>query len=122
MAQPFFKYDYITCSSSALSVFMKPMERLLFWLLEGTKGGPTRIALLSLLKRKPMNARQLSLAAGLDYKTVEHHIDLLVKNSVLESTGNGYGQLYFISDIAMAQKNFAEKLRGGKNGPKEKRK
>jgi DNA-binding transcriptional ArsR family regulator len=100
---------------------MEPMKRLLFWLLEGTKGGPTRINLLSILAKKPMNMRQLSLAAGLDYKTVEHHVDLLAKNSVLECTGNGYGQVYFISDIALADKGFAAMVRGGNNGRKSKK-
>ena len=99
---------------------MEPMKRLLFWLLDGTKGGPTRVRLLSLLSKRPMNMRQLSIAAGLDYKTAEHHVQLLMKNSVLECTGNGYGQVYFISDIATAQKEFAGMIRGGKNGRKEK--
>ena len=66
---------------------MEPTKRLLFWLLEGTKGGPTRIQLLSLLAKKPMNMRQLALAAKLDYKTVEHHVRLLEKNLVIEPTG-----------------------------------
>ena len=99
---------------------MDPMKRLLYWLLEGTKGGPTRVALLSLLSKKPMNMRQLALAAGLDYKTVEHHVDLLVKNSVLECSGNGYGQVYFISDIALAQSELGKLIKGGKNGKKQK--
>jgi hypothetical protein len=42
---------------------MDPMKRLLYWLLEGTRGGPTRIQLLSLLSKRPMNLRQLALAA-----------------------------------------------------------
>jgi hypothetical protein len=99
---------------------MDAMKRLLFWLLEGTKGGPTRIQLLSILAKKPMNLRQLSIAAGIDYKTAEHHVDLLVKNAVLECSGNGYGQVYFITDIALAQKEFSDMLRGEKNGRKKK--
>ncbi len=100
---------------------MDPMKRLLFWLLEGTKGGPTRIRLLSLLERKPMNLRQLSLAAGLDYKTVAHHVQLLQDNSVLECQGSGYGKVYFISEAALAQEEFSELMRGGRNGGKKKK-
>jgi len=87
---------------------MDPMKRLLFWLLEGTKGGPTRIRLLMLLSKKPMNLRQLSIAAHLDYKTTEHHVQLMLKNSLLECSGNAYGKIYFISDIALAQKEFRD--------------
>ncbi len=99
---------------------MDAMKRLLFWLLEGTKGGPTRLRLLSILAAKPMNMRQLSLAAGLDYKTVEHHIDLLARNSALEKSGDGYGQVFFVSDIVMAQKEVAQMIKGGNNGRKKK--
>jgi DNA-binding transcriptional ArsR family regulator len=95
---------------------MDPMKRLLFWLLEGTKGGPTRIQLLSLLAKKPMNLRQLSLAAGFDYKTVEHHVSLLMKNSVLECAGTGYGKLYFVSDAVLSYDDFKVIIRGDGNG------
>lgn len=76
--------------------------------------------ILSLLAKKPMNLRQLSLAANLDYKTAEHHVDMLVKNSVLECAGGGYGQLYFVSDSVLAQKELAQLFnpKGGKNGRK----
>jgi DNA-binding transcriptional ArsR family regulator len=91
---------------------MEPTKRLLFWLLEGTKGGPTRIQLLSLLAKKPMNMRQLALAADLDYKTVEHHVRLLEKNLIIEPMGSGYGKMYFVSDLLLGEKEFAGKIRG----------
>lgn len=91
---------------------MEPTKRLLFWLLEGTKGGPTRIQLLSLLAKKPMNMRQLALAADLDYKTVEHHVRLLEKNLIIEPMGSGYGKMYIVSDLLLGEKEFAGKIRG----------
>ena len=100
---------------------MDAMKNLLFWLLEGTKGGPTRIRIISILAKKPMNMRRLSLSAGLDYNTVAHHVNILKKNSVLECVGKGYGKVYVISDIALAQKEFADIIRGEKNGKKEKK-
>jgi DNA-binding transcriptional ArsR family regulator len=96
---------------------MDSMKRLLYWLLQGTKGGPTRIGLLAILEKKPMNLRQLSLASGLDYKTVEHHVRLLIENSVLEVSGNGYGRIYFISDQVMGA-DFREIMKGGNNAKK----
>ncbi|MBU0586417.1 winged helix-turn-helix domain-containing protein [Candidatus Micrarchaeota archaeon] len=98
---------------------MESMKRLLFWLLEGSKGGPTRIALLRLLFKKPMNMRRLSLAAKLDYKTTEHHVELMRKNSILECAGNGYGKVYFISEIVSDEKEFRILMKGGKNGKKD---
>ena len=75
--------------------------------------------LLSLLSKRPMNMRQLALAADFDYKTVEHHVQLLLKNSVLEKSGNGYGQVYFISDIALAQDELGKLMKGDRNGKKQ---
>jgi DNA-binding transcriptional ArsR family regulator len=100
---------------------METIERLLFWLLEGTRGGPTRVQILSILQKKPMNLHQLSKAAGLDYKTVSHHMDLLERNSVVECSGNGYGQVYFVSEIVLAQKGLLGKLRGDAHGKKGKK-
>ena len=102
--------------------FMDALKRLTFWLLEGTKGGPTRIRLLSLLETKPMNMHQLSKSASLDYKSVEHHIGLLEKNGLVEYTGDGYGKVYFISDSMLSQKDMLERIRGEENGKGRKNK
>ena len=96
--------------------FMDAFKRLTFWLLEGTKGGPTRIRLLSFLEKKPMNLNQLSKSAGLDYKSVEHHIGLLEKNGLIEPIGEGYGKAYAISDSMLAEKEMVQKIRGATNG------
>jgi len=98
---------------------MEPTKRLLFWLLEGTKGGPTRILLLSLLAKKPMNMRQLALAAKLDYKTVEHHVRLMEKNLVIEHMGSGYGKMYFVSDMVLGEKDVMDRIRGDGYGRKD---
>jgi len=33
---------------------------------------------------------------GVDYRTVQHHIEVLKKNSLVESSGAQYGLTYFI--------------------------
>lgn len=45
-----------------------------------------------------MNANQLASELDLDYKTVSHHLDLLVENDLIESVGDGYGDVYFLTD------------------------
>jgi DNA-binding transcriptional ArsR family regulator len=94
---------------------MDAMKRLLYWLLQGTKGGPTRINLIRILEKKPLNLRQLSLASGLDYKTVEHHVRLLMENSMLEVSGDGYGKIYFVAESVSSLKEFRDILKGGKH-------
>ncbi len=49
------------------------------------------------LNERPYNANQLTELLKLDYKTVRHHLDVLVKNNVLETRGQRYGTMYFLS-------------------------
>lgn len=46
----------------------------------------------------PMNANQLSNELDLDYKTTQHHLELLVENNVLMTMGDNYGKTYFLTD------------------------
>lgn len=45
-----------------------------------------------------MNANQLSNALDLNYKTVQHHLEVLVENDVLRTQGEDYGRMYFLTD------------------------
>jgi len=44
-----------------------------------------------------MNANQLATRLGMDYKTVRHHLTVLLKNHLIVGVGDGYGMMYFIS-------------------------
>lgn len=70
--------------------------KLLWHLMTGTRGGNTRASILKYLSERPYNANQLAEALNLDYKTVRHHLDVLLKNGII-TKGNGYTALYFIS-------------------------
>jgi DNA-binding transcriptional ArsR family regulator len=72
-------------------------ERVLWWLIAGTKGGRTRATIITSLKEMPRNPNQLAHDLGLDYKTVRHHLDVLTKNGLVSTTGNGYGTTFFLS-------------------------
>jgi predicted transcriptional regulator len=73
------------------------LRRLLWYLLGATRGGETRARLMSELRVRPGNMNQLAKRLGLDYRTVQHHIDVLKKNSLVSSTGEHYGLTYSIS-------------------------
>ncbi|MFQ6136545.1 MAG: winged helix-turn-helix domain-containing protein [Candidatus Hydrothermarchaeales archaeon] len=74
------------------------MKRILYWLIAGTRGGATRARIIRALKEKPYNANQLSELLGLDYKTVKHHIKVLMDNNIIIATGERYATLYFLSE------------------------
>lgn len=74
------------------------MRKVLWWLIGGSRGGKNRFRIIRTLNRKPMNANQLASTLDLDYKTVRHHLDLLVENGVVEAVGDGYGDTYFLTE------------------------
>lgn len=96
------------------------IERLLWWLIAGTKGGRTRGTIIEALKEMPRNANQLAEELRVDYKTVRHHLGVLEKNGVVSSTGNGYGTTYFLSHELDENYELFERI-WGKIGKKEKR-
>jgi DNA-binding transcriptional ArsR family regulator len=74
------------------------MEKALWYLLAGTRGGENRARIIRLLDEQPRNANQLADELEVDYNTVRHHLDMLVDHNVVEPGGGEYGKLYFPTD------------------------
>ncbi len=80
---------------------LDPMESLFWHMIAGTKGGPNRLFILSLLCSRPYNANQITQKLKLDYKTVRHHLEILVSNGLIYvSKEPRYGELYHVNDFA----------------------
>ena len=73
------------------------MKRVLWWLIAGTRGGINRARIIMILNERPYNANQLTEQLELDYKTVRHHLDVLMKHGVIVAQGEGYGRMFFLS-------------------------
>ena len=73
------------------------MEKLLWWLIAGKRGGINRARIIKALADRPYNMHQLSEELNLSYKTVRHHVKILEKNNVIKPVGDTYGKLYFLS-------------------------
>jgi len=74
------------------------MEKALWYLLAGTRGGENRARIMRALDDRPRNANQLSEALDVDYNTVRHHLDMLLDHDVIEKGGDDYGAMYFLTD------------------------
>ena len=72
------------------------MEKALWYLLAGTRGGENRARIIAALDER--NANQLAECLDVDYNTVRHHLDMLLEHDVIESGGEEYGKLYFLTD------------------------
>ena len=74
------------------------MEKALWYLLAGTRGGENRVRIIRRLAERPRNANQLANDLEVDYNTIRHHLDLLIDHGVIEKGGEDYGALYFLTD------------------------
>lgn len=80
------------------------MDQLLWFLFAGTRGGPNRLRIVELIHDRPYNAHQIAEPTRLDYRTVCHHLDVLVRHHVLVSPNREtYGALYFLSGLTSAE-------------------
>jgi len=71
-------------------------QKLLCHLIQGTRGGKTRALILKQISDKSYNAHQLATALNLDYKTIRHHLNVLIKNGILGKSNDGSYELYFL--------------------------
>ena len=93
-------------------------KQLLWYLIAGTRGGANRARIIDTLHRRPHNAHQLGEALGLDYRTVRHHLDLLVRNGLLtRPAGDAYAAPYFLSSLLEANYAAYEEVRGQVSTP-----
>ena len=74
------------------------MEAALWYVLAGTRGGVNRVRILRALDERPRNANRLAETLDLDYKTVRHHLDVLMDNDILRKSGDDYGAVYLPTD------------------------
>ncbi len=89
------------------------LRQLLWYLIAGTRGGANRARIIETLHGRPHNAHQLGEALGLDYRTIRHHLDLLVRNGLLtRPAGDAYAAPYFLSSILEANYAAFEEVRG----------
>jgi predicted transcriptional regulator len=84
-------------------------RRLLWFVFAGSRGGLNRLRIITTLKEKPQNTNQLANELSLDYKAIQHHINVLEKNNLISKEGEKYGITFFISTfLEVNMKTFDE--------------
>jgi DNA-binding transcriptional ArsR family regulator len=86
------------------------MEAVLWYVLTGTRGGENRVRILQALDERPRNANQLAEDLSLDYKTVRHHLDVLMDNDILTNSGDDYGAIYMPTEQARDHWDVIERI------------
>lgn len=72
-------------------------KNLLFFLFASSRGGENRVKIMTALKNSPRNTNQLANDLGLNYRAIQHHLDVLEKNNMITKVGEKYGATYFPS-------------------------
>jgi DNA-binding transcriptional ArsR family regulator len=86
------------------------MEGVLWYLLASSRGGTTRVRILRALDERPRNANQLATELDLDYTTIRHHLDVLMKNKIVRRTGDGYAAAYLFTDDVRSNWDTVEEI------------
>ncbi len=86
------------------------MEGVLWYLLASSRGSANRVRILKTLDEQPRNVNQLATELDLDYKTVQHHLDVLMENNVLRRTDNDYAAVYLFTDQLKSNWDLVEEI------------
>jgi len=89
---------------------MDYFEQTMYWLLSGSKGAINRVRIIAELEKKPVNMNALSKKTNLNYKTIQHHVQLMLENNLLVERGSNYGKVFFLSPQLNEKKSLFKKL------------
>jgi PAS domain S-box-containing protein len=79
---------------------MASIKQILSQIILGQKGGEKRAKIIEILKERPYNINQMADDLNLNYRTIRHHVDILVESGLIApSTGNRYGDVYFLTPL-----------------------
>lgn len=86
------------------------IKYLMCTMFTSTRGGVNRIKIISKLIEISLNSHRLSIELGMAYKVVQHHLRVLEKNNLIESSDNRYGKLYSVSPLLMSNNDVFEEI------------
>jgi len=72
-------------------------KNLLFYVFSGSRGGDNRIRIMNSVQDSPKNANQIANELNLNYRAIQHHLEVLERNNMITKVGDKYGANYFPS-------------------------
>ena len=95
------RYSFPSNKDDKYNIYFDPrFKRILWFLFASTRGGSTRAKIMSLINEMPANSNQISTNLNLNYKTVIHHLNVLIKNGLIITDDREiYGSTYFLTPL-----------------------
>lgn len=95
------------------------MDRLLWYVFAGSRGGATRARIVASIWDTPLNTHQIAQEMAMDYKTIQYNLRVLQKHVyVTQASPDNYGKLWQPSkNLRAAEDEFwgvAAKMNVGK--------
>jgi len=88
----------------------KYAKRIFHIVFVTSRGGVNRIRIVKRLLESPLNTNQLAKELDLDFKAIQHHVKVLVKNNILSSVGEKYNVAFFPSTFLDENMNAFEEI------------
>ncbi|MEM0074109.1 MAG: winged helix-turn-helix domain-containing protein [Thermoplasmatales archaeon] len=81
-----------------LNIKDREIKRLFYYLFVYSRGAALRSRIVLMIMEKPMNKNEIRNRLNVNYRTVEHHISVLVKNKILDGDFRKYNSIFYIND------------------------
>ncbi len=85
-------------------------KNLFIFVFASSRGGENRVRIMNVLQKSPSNANQLANELGLNYRAIQHHLEVLEKNNMITKVGEKYGVTWFVSQFFEVNKVTYEEI------------
>jgi len=70
-----------------------------------------RMKIISALSERPWNVNELARNLGVDYKTIQYQVGVLLKNKLIETPEReSYGAIYFLTPLMLAHLDYIKEI------------
>jgi predicted transcriptional regulator len=90
-------------------------DYIFMYVLVASRGGEMRVRILKTIEKEKMNANMLKEKLGIDYKTVTHHLRVLIKHRFIMQIGKKYGAKYEVTNEFLAKRKEKKEIWGKLN-------
>lgn len=85
--------------------------RELLWDTFGrSRGGMTRLKMITAIRIRPLNANQLANELGINYRAISHHVEVLERSNLIRREGQKFGAKILVSNLMEVHMEFLEEI------------